>query len=59
VESLRPLWDRFRVERLFAERLATLSSSELRMVERVAESEPAVDFLFAISRQLASLGGLD
>jgi anion-transporting ArsA/GET3 family ATPase len=58
VESLRPLWDRFRVERLFAERLANLSSSELRMVERVAESEPALDFLFAISRQLASLGGL-
>jgi hypothetical protein len=58
-ESVRPLWDRFRMERLFAERLASLSSSELRMVERVAESEPDVDFLFAISRQLASLGGLD
>lgn len=58
-ESLRPLWDRFRIERLLAERLANLSSSELRMVERVAESEPAVDFLFAISRQLAGLGGLD
>lgn len=58
-ESLRLLWDRFRMERLFAERLATLSPGELCMVERVPESEPTVDFLFPISRQVASLGGLD
>ncbi|HXI41657.1 MAG TPA: ArsA-related P-loop ATPase [Bryobacteraceae bacterium] len=58
-ESLRLLWDRFRVERLFVERLATLASGELRMVERVPESEATVSFLFEISRQLASLGGLD
>ena len=58
-ESLRPLWDRFRMERLFSERLASLAPGELCMVERVPESEPSVNFLFAISRQLASLGGLD
>lgn len=58
-ESLRLLWERFRVERLFVERLATLASGELRMVERVPESEANVNFLFEISRQLASLGGLD
>jgi len=58
-ESLRLLWDRFRVERSFLERLATPASGEMRMVERIPESEPSVNFLFEISRQLASLGGLD
>jgi len=57
-ESLRLLWDRLRVERLYLERLATLSSSTLRMVERIPESEPSVKFLFEISRQLVTLGGL-
>jgi anion-transporting ArsA/GET3 family ATPase len=58
-ESLRLLWDRFRVERLFLERLAALGSDKLHLVERIPESEPSVNFLFAISRQLASLGGLN
>ena len=58
-ESLRPLWDRFRVERLFLEKLATSATGELHMVERLPESEPSVNFLFALSRQLGTLGGLD
>lgn len=58
-ESLRLLWDRFRAEKLFLDKVVSLGSGALRMVERVPESEPSVNFLFEISRQLASLDGLD